>query len=347
MAAFDIVIVPAIEPCLLLGLEAHLLEAVASRQSAPVLLIHASAGRMLSLGRYHLYDGPAQRGGLTGWRRMTGGRVAGAGEGWLGLALILPSRTALLPERDANLKPDQVMNRYVRGMLAGLRILGIDAFYPGRDAVTVDRRELAMCSFESDVSGATLFEAALAVNRGMEEVVHDLERFDPDGQLTCAMYGPESATKLVRELDREVSFGEIAEVIARGYSESLGDGNRRELSAVELAQAERRAAAFEDSAWFNLRAPENAISGRMTAQLGSVEVRARLSPDGVVERLVLCGDFIANSPGVRAFESEMAGKRLDLPTVSAAVMKIFARGDNFILGIGELSNLVKLVTRAQ
>ena len=55
-----------------------------------------------------------------------------------------------------------------------------------------------MCTFETDASGAMLFECALAVNRGMEEVVHDLEHFDPAGQLACPMYGPDNATKLVR-----------------------------------------------------------------------------------------------------------------------------------------------------
>jgi lipoate-protein ligase A len=341
------VTLPAIEPARLLGLEAHLLETVAARQSAPVLIIHASGGRMLSLGRYHLYEGAAQRDGLTAWRRMTGGRVAGAGEGWLGLALILPSRTALLSEGDRHLKPDQVMNRYVRGLLAALRTLGLDAFYPGRDAITVDRRELAMCTFECDASGAMLFEVALAANRGMEEVVHDLERFDPDGQLTCAMYGPESATKMVRELDREVSFAEIAEAVANGYSQALGGGNPRELSPLELAQAARRAASFDSAEWLELRAPENAAVARMQSQLGTVEVRASLSPAETVERLVLAGDIIANSPGARAFASELAGKRLDLPSASAAVMKIFGHEDNFILGIGELANLARLVTRAQ
>ena len=59
------------------------------------------------------------------------------------------------------------------------------------------------------------------------------------------------------------------------------------------------------------------------------------------------GDFIANSPGVSAFQSEMVGRHFDLASVSAAVMKVFGHGDNFILGIGELSSLVKLITRAQ
>ena len=59
------------------------------------------------------------------------------------------------------------------------------------------------------------------------------------------------------------------------------------------------------------------------------------------------GDVIANSSGIAALRSEMSGRRLDLPSVSSAVMKVFGHGDNFILGIGDLANLVKLITRAQ
>jgi lipoate-protein ligase A len=300
----------------------------------------------LPLGRYHLYDGPAQRAGFSTWRRLTGGRVVGAGPGWFNLALILPSRDALLPAHDLKLKPDQVMNRYVRGLLAGLRELGLECFYPGRDAVTFERRELAMCTFETDAAGAMLFEATLAVNKGMEEVVHDLERFDPAGQLPCAMYGPDAATKLVRELDRDITFAEIAEAVARGYSSLLGGGDRRDLTPMENAQAERRGAAMEQRGWLTLSA-EGTLNGRTASQLGSIEARVKTSPAGIVEALTLSGDFIANSPGINTFQAEMAGRRLDLASVSAAAMKVFGHGDNFMLGIGELSNLVKLITRAQ
>ncbi len=349
VAALDIIVGPSLTPWQLLGLESRLLEAVALGETAPALLIHAMPGRMVSLGRYQLYSGPAERGGISGWRRLTGGRVAGAGEGWLGVALVLPSRTALLPERDARLKPEQVMNRHVRGLLGGLRTLGLDCFYPGRDAVTVDGREIAMCSFETGASGAMLFEAALAVNRGMEDVTHELDHFDPEGLLTCPPYSPGNASKLARELGRGLSFDELASAVARGYSEPLGGGNRRELSALEITRAEHRAAALESSGWLHARAPDpelRAVS-RSASQLGSIEARLELGPDGVVRRVQLSGDFIANSPGIRALETALAGQRLDPGSISAAVTKIFSAGGNFILGAGDLTNLVKLLARAQ
>src|SRR4029077_14926102 len=149
--------------------------------------------------------------------------------------------TALLKEDVSRLKPDTIMNRYARGLLAGLRALGVDCFYPGRDAITFEGRDLAMCSFETDASGAMLFESMLAVNRGMENLVHDLELIDPDGALPCAMYTSDSATTLARELKREVGFHELADRNSAGYEGLLGETRRRELTALETADASRRA----------------------------------------------------------------------------------------------------------
>ena len=211
VADFDVITVPALDPDDLLGLELHFLDAVARLETPPVLLIYASPGRSISIGRYHLYCGPRERDGISVTRRLTGGRVVGAGQGWLGLALILPTRTALLKEDTTRLKPEQIMNRYARGILTALRALGVDCFYPGRDAITFEQREIAMCTFETDAAGAMLFEAFVAHNRGMEELVHDLERIDPDGALSCRMYDAASATKVVRELARDISFDDLAE----------------------------------------------------------------------------------------------------------------------------------------
>jgi lipoate-protein ligase A len=346
MAVLDVIIEPALTPNALIGLEAHLLDAVVTRQTPPVALIYSSAGRGVSIGRYHLYAGVAERGGIGAHRRLTGGRVVGSGEGWLGLALILPGRTALLKEDASRLKADQIMNRYARGLLAGLRALGLDCFYPGRDAITFERRELGMCSFETDASGAMLFEAMLAVNRGMENLIQDLEMIDPDGALPCAMYTSDSATTLARELKRTVGFDELAEAIATGYEGLLGETRRREFTALETADASRRE--LVTSGWLNDRVRIAAQAGtvkknRIAAQLGAIEAVVAVESDDTIAAVTLSGDFIANSSAIAELENELIGKRLDLGSVSHAVTKIFGRGENFFLGAGELSNLVRLI----
>jgi len=347
MPELDVILAPELAPEGLLGLELHLLDAIAARETPPVLLIYASPGRCVSIGRYHSFRGPDERDGINVMRRLTGGRVVGAGQGWLGLALILPTRTALLKEDTTRLKPEQTINRYARGLLNGMRALGIDCFYPGRDAITFEQREIAMCTFETDACGAILFEAAVAHNRGMEELVHDLERVDPDGALSCPMYDAASATKVVRELARDVAFDELAEAIATGYRSALGETRRRELTAVEFAQTQHRGRALAASSWLHGasagRSPT--LKNRIASQLGVVEAAVALDADRTIESVRLSGDFIANSPAIAELESELQGRPLDLVSISQAVTKTFGRNDgsNFFLGAGELSNLVRLI----
>jgi hypothetical protein len=252
----------------------------------------------------------------------------------------------LLKEDSARLKPDQIMNRYARGLLAGLRAFGLDCFYPGRDAITFERRELAMCTFETDPSGAMLFESMLAMNRGMENLIQDLELIDPDGALRCRMYDSELATTLARELKREVAFDELADAIAAGYEGLLGETRRRELTAIETADAKRRERTLIASGWLDARIASKAETiqkNRLAAQLGAIEAAAMLESDGTVSALTLSGDFIANSSALAELENELVGKRLDLGSVSHAVTKTFGHGGNFFLGAGELSNLARLI----
>ena len=345
MAALDAIYIAEIRSSELLALQLYFLESIKSGGSEPILITYGLPERAVALGRYHLYAGPETRQGIDAYRRLTGGRIIGAGHGWLGCALILPSRDWLLPQKNPALKPEQVMNRYVRGVLAGLRNLGVDAFYPGRDAVTVDRREFAICSFETDSSGTMLFETIVAVSRGLENLVHDLELLDPDGALTIPMYSSDAVTTLSREVGRELSTEEVAKAIEAGYA-TLTEVRHRELTQEECSQARSRG----DMAarWLTSRRHDPALRfvGRERLQLGFAEAHVALDSRGQIERVMMAGDFIANSSGLDAFEHELGGKRMDLMSVSAAVAKVYADGANYILGFGDLTNLARVIMKA-
>ena len=349
MPALEAIVRPAISPWDLLGLELHLLEAVAARRSAPVLVVYTTRGCTVSIGRYHLYGGAPEHDGIVAMRRLTGGRAVGGGDGWAGLALVLPGWGALLPKRDANLKPEQVMNRYARGLLAGLRALGLRCFYPGRDAITVERREIAMCTFEADTSGALLFEASIAVNRGMEDLSRDLDRLDPAGTVPSVVHSRETSSTLERELRREIGLAELAEGIVHGYREAFGEVRERELSDEEIRHAVESGKALQSIHWLRrvADASEYNRSGRMTAQLGQIEVWLGVSADNRIERLMLGGDLIGNSPGIALLEAALEGQTHDLIAVSNSVAKVFSADRNFILGLGEVSNLVRLIVEAR
>jgi lipoate-protein ligase A len=342
--ALDIIAAPALDAWTLLGLELNLLDAQ-STGAGPTLLLYTTAGRPVSIGRYHLYKGAEVAGGVGVQRRLTGGRVVGAGDGWLGLALLLPSRDALLRDERAPLRPEQVMNRYVRGLLAGLRALGADCFYPGRDAVTLNGREIAMCTFEVAPTGAMLFEVSLAVTRGMNDLVSDMEQIDPDGLINCPMYGPEQATTLGRGLGHDLNFEVLKDAVAAGDETTLGESRRRELDGALLADARNRGEALKTSRWLNRVAPDPQMTAknRIATQLGAAEISIARAADGTVDRAMLTGDFIANSAAIERLECELRGRTLDLASVGRVVTDVFGSGDNFILGVGDLSNLSRLI----
>ncbi len=348
MSALDLILAPALDAWELLGLELNLSDAQAAA-APPTLVLYATSGRGVSIGRYHLYGGPGVNDGVGVHRRLTGGRVVGAGAGWFGLALILPSRDALLRDERAPLRPEQVMNRHVRGLLAGLRQLGADCFYPGRDAITLKGREIAMCTFEVAPSGALLLDVSLAIAHGMQELVGDMEQVDPDGLINCPMYEPDRATTLARELGREVDFAKLAAAVAAGYETSHGPVHERDSDSAVFADARSRGEELKASGWLKRAAPDPSMTAknRMTTQLGAVEFSVARAADGTVERAMLSGDFIANSGAIERFEGALRGRTLDLASVGRVVTEVFGAGDNFILGIGELANLARLVAGAR
>jgi len=349
VATIDALLIPSISTWDLLGLELHFLDAVAANRTAPVLIVYATPGRTVSIGRYHLYSGAPEHDGVAATRRLTGGRAVGAGDGWIGMALIAPGWAALLPERDAGIKPDQVMNRYARGLLAGLRALGLECFYPGRDAITLERREVAMCTFDSDASGALLFEASIAVSRGMEDLSRDLDRLDPAGAIPSAVHTEDTSTTLARALNRNPAFQEISSAIVRGYAEALGNLQPRQLTADEATQAAFSTRELQSIHWLRRVADPSEYnrSGRIAAQLGQISAWLGVSDENRIERSMLSGDFIASSSGVSELEAALEGQPHDLVAVSNATTRVFANARAFVLGLGELSNLVRLIANAQ
>src|SRR5690606_30180781 len=97
-------------------------------------------------------------------RRAGGGRAAVAGEGTVGVILALPSVGALLP---APVGADRLLNRYVRGLLAGRTSLGAGtgAHYFGRDFVSAEGRPLALVSQDGTRRGAAILEALVGISR--------------------------------------------------------------------------------------------------------------------------------------------------------------------------------------
>jgi lipoate-protein ligase A len=303
------------------------------------LRVYECAGAVLSLGRYHLRP-EGDGSGVALLRRHSGGRAVPFGEGFLGVTLALPHRAAFIAAEPLTLAPAQVMNRWVRGILAGLEHAGVPAFYPGRDLVTAGGRVLGMVSFEVDERGACLFEAVLANGRDLGILPALLDAADPDGVVTAEMPAPDAATSVAREAGRPLPVAEAAQLLAAGYHEALG----LETSPGAPAADAGAAAAFDEAGWLGARRRTAHLDRRATTrtQLGVLECHLAVA-DGRIDALLLSGDLIANSPAVAAVEGELRGVPAEREAAAAVVERVFGRPENFVLGVGPVGTVSETI----
>ena len=90
-------------------------------------------------------------------RRPTGGGAIIMGAHQLGVALAVPGRGTDFPGPARDL-----MERFSRGLAAGLEELGITARFRGKNDLEVDGRKIAGLGIHRDASGGLLFHASLA-----------------------------------------------------------------------------------------------------------------------------------------------------------------------------------------
>jgi lipoate-protein ligase A len=302
------------------------------------LRVAAFGGDVLALGRWHL--APRGAPGVAVHRRLTGGRVAAAGAGFVQASLTLPHAAALVSDDPWALAPEQILNRAVRGVLGGLDLAGVPALYPGRDLVTVARRPIAVLGLEVDPAGATLVDVVLAVARDQSQVPVLLDRADPTGVVTAPMTMPEDVTSLGRELNRVPSFDEVATWLRDGFTSRFG---------VELIDEEEPPIPADDDEGFvrdRAPGPDLARCARSPTMLGVLEVHCTLAGDGSLGAVRMAGDLLAPSGTIHRLEAALRGCPVDLTAVQTVVDGVVRSPRDFVLGVGPSHTIAETVVRA-
>ena len=336
MPVLDLIVEPSTTPAASRFTDAALLARAVARGRG-TLRVSRLAGTVLALGRYHL--APAGGAAATLHRRLSGGRAWAAGDGFLQLSLTLPHRSALVSDDPLALAPEQVLNRAVRGLLDGLKAVGVSALYPGRDAITVARRTIGFLGLEIDGHGATLIEACVDIDRDQATLPHLLEELDPDGVVGAQMVGPDDATSLARELGRGPSFDEVAACIRRGYESRLG---------VEFVEAEATASVAPSDDGFvreRMRRADLDRRGTTPTMLGVLEAHVGMAGDGTIGELMLAGDILAPSGTVARLEQAVRGCSPERARLAAVIAEVVRPPHDFILGVGPLDTIADTIVR--
>jgi lipoate-protein ligase A len=330
-----------LDPAVSQALDNRLLAAAAGQPSCARLRVYRLAGDVLSLGRYHLAPAADAEGRVRLHRRLGGGRVLPLGAGFMTVSLLLPHRSALVADDPLALRPEQALNRCVRALLGGLRALGVEAFYPGRDRITLDGRMLGVVSLECDRGGATAFEAMLAIDDDWSCLPALVAAVDREQVLAAEIPTPEHVTSLsARGVSPTVDT--LAECIADSLARQFG------LEPTAGSDVTIPAGAAADAAvWIASRRRPPALGRHALewGQLGVFEVYLAIR-DGTIADVLLAGDFIADSPSIARLEQRLRGCAFDRAAIGRIVDEVYADPRSFLLGIGPLRAIADTIARA-
>lgn len=343
MLPLDVVVQAGLDPAASHAAERALIDAVERATRPAVLRVWTLAGEVVGLGRYHLAPQAGLDSRVSVNRRRTGGRVAPLGEGFAGIALTLPHRSALVASDPFALRPEQALNRFVRGLLGALRAFGVDAFYPGRDLITVGGRLLGAVGLVSEATGVTVFEACLAVGRDWSCLPARIEALDREGVVLVERLRADQTTALARHAARKPTPTELAHAVGGALAREFGVTPRS--AACEDVHAD--AAAF--AAWLGERRrwPRLDRHALGWGQIGAFEAYLSLDADGCIEQIVLAGDFLADAASVADLEARLRGCPLRVKPIAAIVRDVYADPRRFLLGIGPLDTVAETIAEAR
>jgi lipoate-protein ligase A len=283
------------------------------------------------------------------FRRFTGGRVMPCGDGFTGFSLILPHRSALLSDDPLMLAPFQVMNRYVRGILTGLKNFGVNVFYPGRDFLTVRQKSVGWVSFTTEAGGALLFEGILSVNRDFSILPYFLDKVDPGGVLPSQFLTPDTTTSLSQEAGKEIAVSPVADLLRHGYATQFSHNvEQRELTSTEkevVGEIVAKEFATSSRLYGCTLRPDLPCYGMSSTQLGTFTVCFSLTPELLLREVKFSGDFITNAEALAALEQELERCPAERQAIWQAVDRVFTRPQNFLLGIGPLETIPETIIK--
>lgn len=308
-------------------------------EAEPVLLYGAPlVGEALSLGAYQkpsLAVQDATRGAVPCTRRSSGGNTVFAGEGVFHFALALHDASALM-----DCPVGRILNRNVRGLLQGLRLLGVPAHYFGRDYVSVAARPGAYIAWDEREDGRVLFEAFIGHARS----------YVPDASMTAYParendpFRGHAPITLAEAAQRSITPEALFDHVVRGYA-AMYSMDSSALVSTQITTTVERAEQITTSVTLN---DDDALcwSAPYEEAIGFVYAGVRVASDKTVQEVRVGGDYFQNRLGQRAVEQQLIGCATDGTSIGRAINEVYADTRHVIEGIRQMDSIRAVVLAA-
>lgn len=255
-------------------------------------------------------------------RRQSGGAAVFCAPGVLYVALALNDASVLM-----GCPPGRILNRNVRGMLAGLRTLSVPAHYFGRDFVSVAGDPCVYVGWDEDAASRVLLEFFV----GVETTFALPPGVDGYGERSEPALRGKTPTTLRAARAHYTKMTDVADAVARGYGQGF---------ALELERAELDGAAIANAARVDVREMHGLSWSRPYEEaIGFVSAGVRLDANGCIAALEVGGDFFQQRECPNQLATKLIGAQPDPDTIGAALDAVYAARPGLIEGVRSLTTL--------
>ncbi len=254
-------------------------------------------------------------------RRPTGGGAIVMTPGQLGVAVT--ARAA------AQESPREALERYARGVLAGLAALGIQARFRNKNDLEVGGKKIAGLGLYLDAGGAVLFHASVLVDL---DVPRMLEVLSIPGAKLCdkaVARVEERVTTIGRELGRRLVAADVRDAFAAGFSRafaaalaptSMDEGEQQ----LALALAEEK---YRSRAWIDEDSPLRDARGSSVLKTPEGLVRIFVGVHGdSIKSVLVAGDYNVLPADIPRLEAALRWCRADAASILARTTQAVAGG---------------------
>jgi len=261
--------------------------------------------------------------GIAVNRRPTGGGAILMGEQQLGVALVTSLRD---PNTPAHARA--IIDTFGRGVLFGLKRLGIPAEIRGKNDIAVAGRKIAGLGIYLDANDAVLFHASVLADLDIDLMLRILN-------IPAAKLGGKAAdavreriTTASAERGAVCSVDDLRLCVEAGFEEAFGiravpeplDADEQAVAAQVLTQR------YGTAEWVNGRVAETPEGTAILKTPGGLlRIALTLGGDAIKDALI-AGDFMARERAVVEIEAALKWAAVDKRRVGEAIEAGWARG---------------------
>jgi lipoate-protein ligase A len=323
----------------------------------PTLRIYTFRSHCALAGRYENVEAeinlPECRAlGIEVNRRATGGGAILMGERQLMVTLATSSEHPIVP-----FHPARTLAKMARGVIAGLREMGVDAEYRPKNDIVVGGRKIGGSGICIDESGGFMYQASVLLDFDIPLMIRTrrlpiekvagkrIQGRSSDDRQEMVDSFEERITSVLRETGRDWETQQAMEAVCRGFEEAFKmSATHTPFSPVEMekiGKLEREKYGCDH--WLYLRQPARDMVGESVKKTPAGLVRAYVSmAGGTIKNVLITGDFFSGNRAVNDIESALKWGKTDRESIARCIRVAASAAGGSIQGLSsdELAEIV-------